>query len=71
MRLRTLAAATLTAVVAAAVVVRRRRRTAPPAPAVQFGLDDGTVVRIEAGDPAAAPLRAAASALRAAFEEGR
>ena len=72
MRLRTVTLAGVAVVAtAAAVATRRRRRPSPPAPAVQLGLTDGSTVRLAAGDPGVADLRARASEVRAALEAVR
>ncbi len=72
MRLRSVVLAGLAvAATAAAVVARRRRRPSPPAPAVLLGLTDGSTVRLAAGEPSVADLRARASEARAALEAVR
>jgi hypothetical protein len=72
MRLRTVILAGVAVVAtAAAVATRRRRRPLPPVPAVLFGLTDGSTVRLAAGDPGVADLRARAFEARAALEAVR
>lgn len=58
-----------TAAVAVAAAARRRRRHVPLTGA-HLGFRDGALLLIEAGDPAIAPLRPAAAALRDALEAG-
>jgi hypothetical protein len=63
---------TFAAAAAAATAVlwwRRRTRASTPAP-VQLGLADGSTVVLEAGEPAVAPLAAAAGDVRRAFAAG-
>jgi hypothetical protein len=68
MRLRTVVVVGLAGAAAAVAVARRRRGGAPPPSPGQIGRADGTVVRLEAGDPRLADLRVRAADLRRALE---
>jgi len=65
-----LVVAATAAVAVAAAARRRRRRRHVPLTGAHLGFRDGALLLIEAGDPAIAPLRPAAAALRNALEAG-